>query len=91
MSGEGAAAEYNTPCENGVMKTAPPVVLCPVCVPAPTVSLYRVSGCHRFFRHRRYIAEVRRCGKGTRLRERALGRRVVSHVVGPLADRAELS
>ena len=87
MSGEGAAAEYNTPCENGVMKTAPPVVLCPVCVPASPVSLFRVSVVTAFSD----IAEVRRCGKGTRLRERALGRRVVSHVVGPLADRAELS
>lgn len=85
MSGEGAAAEYNTPCENGVMKTAPPVVLCPVCVPASPVSGYLYVTAFSD------IAEVRRCGKGTRLRERALGRRVVSHVVGPLADRAELS
>ena len=85
MSGEGAAAEYNTPCENGVMKTAPAVVLCPVCVPASPVSGYLYVTTFSD------IAEVRRCGKGTRLRERALGRRVVSHVVGPLADRAELS
>lgn len=76
MSGEGAAAEYDTPCEN---------VLCPVCVPASPVSGYLYVTAFSD------IAEVRRCGKGTRLRERALGRRVVSHVVGPLADRAELS
>ena len=82
MSGEGAAAEYNTPCENGVMKTAPPVV--------PCVSRLPRSG-YLYDTAFSDIAEVRRCGKGTRMRERALGRRVVSHVVGPLADRAELS
>lgn len=84
MSGEGAAAEYNTPCENGVMKTAPRLSFVP-CVSRPPVSGYLHDTAFSD------IAEVRRCGKGTRLRERALGRRVVSHVVGPLADRAELS